>query len=147
MSREHYEALLRDVARSGVYQLPHQDVSELLGAIDALDYGLFRVDLEQVSDKAGFLDAVAAALDFPDWFGHNWDALEDCLTDMSWWPAGGYVVILQACDGFRSAHGEDFQAALQIFGAAAESWRSEGVAFWTLADMHADGIVWLPGLP
>ena len=25
-------------------------------------------------------------------------------------------------------------------------WREQGVAFWCLVDMQADGIAWLPGL-
>ena len=35
----------------------------------------------------------AAALSFPDWFGHNLDALYDCLTDLSWLPAGEHVLV------------------------------------------------------
>lgn len=33
-------------------------------------------------DKAGVLDAFAAGLELPDWFGHNWDALLDALRDL-----------------------------------------------------------------
>ena len=46
-----------------------------------------RVDLEHCTDKATLLARFAAALQFPDWFGHNWDALADCITDLSWLPA------------------------------------------------------------
>lgn len=28
-------------------------------------------------------DTLAAALDFPDWYGRNLDALHDCLTDLT----------------------------------------------------------------
>ena len=33
-------------------------------------------------DKDSVLDAFAAGLDLPDWFGHNWDALVDALRDL-----------------------------------------------------------------
>ena len=41
-----------------------------------------------------FLSRIAEALEFPDWFGRNWDAFFDCLTDLSWLPAGGHVLVL-----------------------------------------------------
>ncbi|WP_446686701.1 barstar family protein [Pseudofulvimonas gallinarii] len=28
---------------------------------------------------------MAAVFRFPEWFGDNWDALADCLADLSWW--------------------------------------------------------------
>lgn len=33
-------------------------------------------------DKAAVLAAIARTLAFPDWFGHNLDALADCLSDV-----------------------------------------------------------------
>jgi hypothetical protein len=44
-------------------------------------------DVAGCSDKAGLLARTADALEFPAWFGHNWDALADCLTDLAWRPA------------------------------------------------------------
>lgn len=40
-----------------------------------------RIDGASIESKADFLTAVAEALDFPDYFGHNWDALDECLRD------------------------------------------------------------------
>lgn len=34
-----------------------------------------------VLNKATILANLADTLDFPDWFGHNWDAAFDCLLD------------------------------------------------------------------
>lgn len=40
-------------------------------------------------NKDEMLDQIGRALAFPEWFGHNWDALADCLLDMGWRPALG----------------------------------------------------------
>jgi RNAse (barnase) inhibitor barstar len=146
MSREHYGKVLRDTARAGVYHTPPQGMADLVAAAESAGYAVYRVDLGGAKDKDALLERLALSLEFPDWFGHNWDALQDCLTDLSWQPAEGHIVILERCDGFRADHGEDFATALQVFAAASDYWREEGVPFWTLVDMHADGIAYLPGL-
>ena len=40
-------------------------------------------------------DEMAAAFQFPYYFGENWDALDECLADLSWLPAAGYVILIR----------------------------------------------------
>lgn len=44
--------------------------------------------------KLDLLRALSARLKFPAYFGHNWDALEECLRDLSWLGAGVNIVLL-----------------------------------------------------
>jgi len=147
MSEHHFAALLGDSGRAGVYHLPQRGIADLRSAAKDKGLALFRIDLDGIDTKDGFLAALALALGFPDWFGHNWDALEDCLTDMSWQPAEGYVVILAHADKFRTADEEGFVLALRIFQSAAEFWREDEIPFWTLVELQPDGIAFLPDLP
>jgi RNAse (barnase) inhibitor barstar len=48
----------------------------------------------RLSRKQDLLRALATGLKFPDYFGYNWDALEECLNDLSWLGAMPRVVIL-----------------------------------------------------
>jgi RNAse (barnase) inhibitor barstar len=139
VSQKPLALLLRDVNRAGVHALAREGS----GAFDAGDeqgIGRFRVSLAGIRNKKAFLDAMARALRFPDWFGRNWDALEDCLTDLSWHPAEIYVIVLTDADEFRMAAGEDYAMALRIFRAAADYWRGQGVPFWVFVDAQPDGI-------
>lgn len=146
MSRHDYESLLRDVTRCGVYHTPRTGMADLLSAAAASGIAIFRIDLAAVRDKDELFEHLAGALEFPDWFGHNWDALADCIGDLSWLPASGFLILLEHCDGFRAGNSIDFATALAVFSAAAAAWREEHVPFWVLADMPADGIAYLPRL-
>ena len=57
--------------------LESRDIEAHLEALrrDGADIRIVRT----AQDKAGVLDAFAAALELPEWFGHNWDALLDAL--------------------------------------------------------------------
>lgn len=70
------------------------DTEAIVSAAQARERRIIDVALDGLTDKAQILDALAQRFDMPRWFGHNWDALYDCLTDLSWLPAKGYVLIL-----------------------------------------------------
>ncbi|MDO5567531.1 MAG: barstar family protein [Planctomycetia bacterium] len=36
------------------------------------------------ASKEDFLTFAGQKLGFPDWYGRNWDAFEECLSDLSW---------------------------------------------------------------
>src|SRR5688572_31813881 len=45
-----------------------------------------------MATKRGLLDELSSGLRFPDYFGGNWDALEECIGDLSWIPPGPVVL-------------------------------------------------------
>ncbi|WP_420032598.1 barstar family protein [Streptomyces sp. cg28] len=45
------------------------------------DWAVRVLDLDGAVDKAALMDRCAVALDLPQWFGRNWDALADALGD------------------------------------------------------------------
>jgi RNAse (barnase) inhibitor barstar len=148
-SQPEYTGLLGNVSRAGVYHLPyalHDNYAKLMAAAEELGFAVFRVDLGQATNKEELLAAIGQAMGFPDWFGNNLDALADCLGDLEWAPAEGYLVLLEHCDQLHANAGEDLVATLRIFEAATNEWRERDIALWCLVDMQADGIAWLPGL-
>jgi hypothetical protein len=77
------------------------------------------VDGARCRSKDAFMDAVAAALDFPDYFGRNWDALEECLDELSWQPANRYRLLFRDSDALLAdAEPRDASIFLQILAAA-----------------------------
>ena len=50
-------------------------------AVVAIPKQVILVPMGDILNKDTLLDSLAKACDFPSWFGHNWDATWDCLTD------------------------------------------------------------------
>ena len=113
-------ARLSDAAKSGVYAAPH--VEDVLDATRDSELRVARIDLGGVAEKDAMLDRIAVALRFPDWFGRNWDALEDCLADLSWSTARGHVLLFENAKGVSSS---DRKTLTEILDAAAARWRGE----------------------
>jgi RNAse (barnase) inhibitor barstar len=141
-----YTTLLPRTDTPGVVHLPQGGAAPIAAAAQALGYLCVQVDLAEVADKDALLTALAEALTFPAWFGHNWDALEDCLTDMSWSNADGYVLILLHADGLHGRAEGDFLTLLRILADVSATWAEERVPFWSFVDLTADGIPLLPNL-
>ena len=101
----------------------------------ALGLRVYAVDLAGCEAKSDLLERAAAALVFPAWFGHNWDAWFDCLTDLSWQPAAtGHVLLLRHAAGLRRAAPEALDTALAIVEDAARVWAGRGGRFVAFVD-------------
>lgn len=123
--------LLSDPARAGTCFVDAEGRDALARAAASMGFLVAAADLAQARDKAGLIDALAAALGFPDTFGHNWDALADSLGDLGWQPAPGYMLLLDGIGGLRESVPSDYQILLDILDNASRSHADAGVPFWT----------------
>ena len=135
--------LLPDSKRAGVYQAAI-DADEIVAAAKTVGLDVFKLDLGGARGKSGLLDRFAKALRFPAHFGKNWDALNDCLTDLEWLEGKGWVVIVANAQSFADKHAEDFTTAIDILSAAAAHWRELKKPFWIIIQAQA---AWYLDLP
>jgi RNAse (barnase) inhibitor barstar len=77
---------------------------------------------EGIRDKASLLSCYAIAGHFPDYFGNNWDALNDCLRDFSW--IRQKKIIIVHSDLPLSGDGKELHVYLEILQEALRSWAS-----------------------
>lgn len=112
---------LGDASRSGVYR-----ASSAAAIVDAARES--GVDLARIDASGDVLQRIATALQFPDWFGRNWDALEDCLGDLSWRRQGaGHVLLFEAYP-----RGDDLGVLLDVLRATAQYWAQRKRAFFAV---------------
>lgn len=49
--------------------------------------------------SAALFDEFAAALQFPSYFGENWNAFDECVSEIDWIPLGdGFVILVEDAD-------------------------------------------------
>lgn len=134
-------ARLRDPDRSGVFVATPG--SRRRAARVAHEGGLHvrLLDVEHITDKAGLLRVFADALSFPEWFGHNLDALLDCLTDLDWLaPEQGLLIVIEGCAMPATTCSETFDVVLDILRDAVDDWRARGIAAHVLLDLSRPGL-------
>jgi RNAse (barnase) inhibitor barstar len=132
MPLEAIQSLLED-ARGGVWFLPRPlEAKSLQAAAKRAGYAFFHLDGKNIERKEQLLNHVATVLQFPNHFGSNWDALEECLTDLEWVDGDGYLIYFDHIDGLLSAHPDQFATFLEIVRDAVESWKEDGEAMVVL---------------
>lgn len=98
--------------------------------VNDLGYRLFRINGEEIGSKDDLLNHLTGILQFPEYFGYNWDALNDCLSDLEWFPpVKGYVLLFSHPDGLIRNSPSDFKIFLDIITTVFEYWEHQNVRF------------------
>lgn len=119
--------------RGGVWFVPdHLDPKQVQAAAKRAGFASFHIEGRHIEKKEQLLNHVANALHFPEHFGQNWDALEECLTDLEWVDADGYVVYYDHIDPLLTAHPDHFGTLVEILRDAVASWKEDGTAMIVL---------------
>jgi len=102
-------------------------VDDLEAAAEELDWRCVVLDGSEVEDRAAFLESCDEAFALPEWFGMNWDALEECLADLDHEGSGGVLVVWSGWGEFAEAAAKDFAVALDVLSGAVHGWVTDGV--------------------
>lgn len=139
-----YEKHLKLAASSGVYHLPQTHRDSLKQATDKLGLSVLVADISACRKVTDALRQIGAALHFPTWYGTNFDALFDCLTDPDGQAGKVSVLLLNGIDSLQQAESENFSTLLEVFQAVTEARRETANPCWILLDTPVRGIAALP---
>lgn len=122
--------LLAHEARPGIYQWHGAfEVADVRRTVEHAGFGFGHVDGWVGGTKAELLAAVGETLGFPDYYGHNFDALADCLHDIGAGQAG-VVLLWDGWSTLARADQKAFDIALSVLGSRVNADR--GVPFSVL---------------
>jgi hypothetical protein len=103
-------------------------VEDLEAAAEGRGWLCVALDSSDVEDKAGFLEVCSEAFGLPEWFGMNWDALEESLADLDLGGAPGILVLWTGWQELAEDAPRDFATALDVLSGAAGGWKRDGVS-------------------
>lgn len=141
---DNLSAFLKGERPPGLYRLTQEIPVDVLSA-SCRDCGwqLFHIDGETVTNKAEFLQVSAKAMNFPDYFGENWDAFEDCLIDFSWCPASKYILLYTQPENFAINSPFQWATAKEILTEAVSYWQNTDTPLYVLFTTDSS----LPDIP
>ena len=100
-----------------------------LAELEAEGVELFEIDAARIDDKGKLLGAIAASMQFPSYFGGNWDALEECLRDLSWLGGSGYALIVRDAEHLWRDHHRLAANLIESWLLCAGYWAAREVPF------------------
>lgn len=99
-------------AATSLLHVPRRTSTAAVAAAAAgAGYAVHVLPARRSGSKQQLLAELASALAFPGWFGHNWDALADCLADLE----GRHCVIWRGAARFAAADPDGSSIVTEIF--------------------------------
>lgn len=78
---------------------------------------------KKMTRLSSLYDEFAAALQFPYYFGENWNAFDECITDLEWMPGDVYVLVVTDAKNILAEEPEDQLGALtNLLEEAGNEW-------------------------
>lgn len=77
-----------------------------------------------INGDEALLKALAVALRFPDYFGGNWDSVDECIGDLSWLSPGNVALIRRDLPLADNRAG--LSVYLSVLRGAVENWETKG---------------------
>jgi barstar (barnase inhibitor) len=130
-----YEKLILS-GRAGVYAAPRV-IGPLRAAAKGAGINWLDLNLAGVCDRDAFLRRCADVFPLPDYFGHNWDALHECLLDLAGPGSPGAVVHWRRGAPLAKRAPDAVSTGLEILRDAAAHWGSTGRIFLVVVDRNS----------
>ncbi|MCB8894078.1 barstar family protein, partial [Bordetella pertussis] len=129
MTRNGQTTLQRQLRRGGALDHDGLDKQAVVDATRELGMSLLVADCDRARSRSAVLRAIAKAVDFPEYFGGNLDALYDCLCDTVLDHKTGIVLWLYRLHSGDPALHEDSNLIDGVCADTAEFARENGRVF------------------
>jgi RNAse (barnase) inhibitor barstar len=124
-------SLLKTVSPNVVQSIRAFRVTDLQAEAALLEQHFLYAYCAEATTKQQVLAIIADAFCFPKHFGKNFDALEDCLTDLAYkaGPQYGFLIVLEQLPNTPKFDKEARETLLDVFRDAADFWAEKKIPF------------------
>jgi RNAse (barnase) inhibitor barstar len=84
---------------------------------------VFAFDGDRIVDSTSLFQEFATVMQFPEYFGHNWDALKDCLTELDGHEVDRYIITIDKLDRFIANDTSQWTDLLDVCKSVVEYWQ------------------------
>ena len=133
-SIEDVERLFLHKVNPGIYLLKSNAMVAKISSLSRIHkFNFFYIDGEDIRTEQTFLKKAGEVFGFPDYYGRNWDAFEECIKDFEWYPAEGYLILYDHFEVFAAYAPGEFKVVLTIFESAIKYWEEKNrITFYVL---------------
>jgi hypothetical protein len=100
----------------------HLLLSEIQAAIIGRGLDLRVADAWMLRSLGDVFDRFQDIYEFPEYYGHNSAAFEECMADLSWIPAKGYVLVICHASSLLSSELEELTWLTNVFQDLCSEW-------------------------
>ncbi len=131
---------------SGVYILDLETpLDQVMEVSNQMGLDTYLLKGENIRDKDSLLTSIGELFKFPDYFGRNWDALEECLSDMFFdKELKGVTLIYDRAEVLFESSPNDFQEFINMLIEITQICETQEDSFVVLLKGFRDND---PGLP
>lgn len=103
-----------------------RNMTEIISYAREKNVEFFHLDGSEITSREDLLSQVGDILRFPDYYGQNWDALYDCMTDLNHWIApqrDGYILFYEGYQKLLFSNPREWSVFLKILLDTVEFWK------------------------
>ncbi len=93
---------------------------------------VFVLDGDRIVDSPSLFQEFATEFQFPEYFGHNWDALKDCLTELDGHEVDRYIITIDKLDRFIANDSSQWTNFLEVCKSVVEYWQDTETPIYIL---------------
>lgn len=86
---------------------------------------LHLIESERCVTRPKLFSAISESFKFPDYFGHNWDAVDECLSDLEWLQKPQWILLFKDADQLlKKEKIKEFAILIELLNDVSKEWAS-----------------------